>query len=76
MLRRDEFADDFLPVRHVRRGTVEVQQAADQIVGALTLQHERHFVNRVFHILFFNDRLRCRQARNGKPQWNTVGSSR
>ena len=34
VLRRNEFADDFLPVRHVGRRHVEAQQPADQFVGA------------------------------------------
>ncbi len=55
MLRRDEFADDFLPVRHVRDGRVEMQKPANQIVHALALQHQRHFVNGMVNVFFLDD---------------------
>ena len=65
MLRRDELADDFLPMRHVRRRRVEMQQAADQVVGALALEHQRHLVNRMVHVLFLDDRLDGHVAEQG-----------
>jgi len=63
--RRDDFADDFLPVRHVGGRHIEAQQPADQIVGALALEHERHFVNRMFHILLLDHRLHGDVAKHG-----------
>ena len=57
MLRGDKFADDFLPVRHVRRRRVEVQQPANEVVEPVALQHERHFVNAVVHVLLLDDRF-------------------
>jgi hypothetical protein len=57
VLRGDEFADDLLPVRHVGHGRVQMQQPADQFVHPLALQHQRHFVNAVVHVLFLDDRL-------------------
>src|SRR5207249_1662870 len=65
VLRRDEFADDFLPVRHVRRRAVEVQQAADQFVKPLALEHQGHFVNAVVHVLFLDDRFVRNVAKQG-----------
>ena len=57
MLRRDEFADDLLPMRHVRRRCVEVQQTADEIVEPVALKHERHLVNAVVNVLLLDDRF-------------------
>ena len=65
VLRRDDFADDFLPVRHVGGRHIEAQQPADQVVGALALEHERHFVNRMFHVLLLDHRLHGDVAEHG-----------
>src|SRR5215467_9880230 len=57
MFRSDELSDHVLPMRHVGGGEVEVQEAADQFVHALALEHEGNFVNGMRNILFLDDRL-------------------
>src|SRR5256885_5149984 len=57
VLRGDEFADYFLPVRHVRGRIVEAQELANQIIDAFALEHQRHFVNGMVHVLFLDDSL-------------------
>src|SRR6185312_5819308 len=65
MLRRDEFANDFLPMRHVGRAGFEMQQAADNLVHVLALEHERHFVNAVVDVLFLDDGFERDVAKEG-----------
>src|SRR5260370_15014703 len=57
MPRSDEFADDFLPMRHVGRRIIQAQQPAYEVIDALALEHERHFVNGVVDVFFFNNSL-------------------
>ena len=49
--------DDLLPVRHVCERRVEVQHAAHEIVEPLALQHQRHLINAVIHVLFLDHRF-------------------
>ena len=42
-----------------------MQQAADQVVHALALEHQRHFVNAVVHVLFLDHRLVGHVAEHG-----------
>ena len=44
---------------------VEVQQAADQVIHALALEHQRHFVNAVVHVLFLDHRFERDVAEQG-----------
>ena len=55
--RRDEFTDDLPPLGHVGRRSVEFQLAANQVVEPLTLQHQRHLVDRMLHVDFLDHRL-------------------
>ena len=52
-----QFADDLLPMSHVRRRRLKIEMPADQFVHALPLQDERHFVDRMVDVLFLDDRL-------------------
>src|SRR5581483_9857636 len=54
VLRGDEFADDFLPVAHVRSGRVEMQQPADEVIATLALEHQRDFIDAVVDVLLFD----------------------
>ena len=54
-----------LPVRHVRDRRVQMQQPADQIVHALALQHQRHFVNGMVNVLFLDDGFERHVAEHG-----------
>src|SRR5258706_7419833 len=65
MLWRDELADDLLPVRHVRRRRVQVEQAADEVVEALAVQHQRQFINGMIHVLGLDDAFERDVAEHG-----------
>ncbi len=65
MLRRDELADDFLPVRHLGWRHVQAQKVAHQVVHALTLEHERHLVNRMVHVFLLDHGLEWHVAIQG-----------
>src|SRR5215831_3150888 len=45
MLWRDEFANNFLPMRHVRGWIVEAQETANEVIDALALQHQRNLID-------------------------------
>ena len=70
VLRRNNLAQDFLPVGHVGRRSIQVQLSAHQVIHPLALQHQGHFVNAMIDILFFDDRLEGHIAkqRNFTPQ--------
>jgi len=51
----NQFAQNVLPMRHIGRRHVQPQEPADQIVRAVLLEHEGHFVNRVLDIPFLDD---------------------
>ena len=55
MLWGDQFANDFLPMRHVRRRIIEAQKIADKVIHPLALEHEGNFVNGVIDVFFFDD---------------------
>ncbi len=57
MARRQELADDFLPMRHVGRRRVQMEQPADQVIDPLALEHQRQFVNGVLDVGFLDHRL-------------------
>ncbi len=55
--RRDQLANNVLPVRHVGRRRLQVQQAANQIIQPLALEHQRHLIDRVLDVLLLDYRL-------------------
>ena len=55
--RLDEFSNNVLPMRHVGRRGVEAKLLADQFVHPLTLQHQRHLVNRMLDVDLLDHRL-------------------
>src|SRR6266850_5798394 len=65
MLRSDEFADDFLPMRHVGGWIIQAQKSANDVVDTFALEHERNFVDGVIDILFFDDSLKGDVAKQG-----------
>ena len=46
------------PVSQVRRRRVDMQQLADQVIEPLSVEHQRHLVNRVLHVPRFDDTAR------------------
>ena len=65
MLRGDEFADDFLPMGHVRGRVVQAQETANEVIDAFALKHERDFVDGVVDVFFFDDGLERDVAKKG-----------
>ena len=65
MTRRNQFANDFLPVRHAASRHVKPKEVANQIIHALALQHQGHLIDAVVHVLFFDDGFERNVAEEG-----------
>src|ERR1051325_10014651 len=65
MLRGNEFADDFLPMRHVGRRIVEPQKITNEVIDAFPLKHQRDFVNGMIHVFFFDHSFEWNVAKEG-----------
>ena len=56
-------------------GVVDLEQLADEVVQPLVMQHERHFVNRVFDVPRLDHRLAARRCKTSKASGATSASS-
>ena len=57
---------EFLPIRHVRRRGGDAEQAADGVVEALLLEHERHLVNGVIDVARLDHGVERHVAKHGE----------
>src|ERR1051325_2765437 len=60
-----DLAHNSLPLDQVARRRIEPQQPANEIVEMFALQHQRHFIDRMFDIFFFDYRFHRHVAEHG-----------
>jgi hypothetical protein len=62
----DDAFDEFSPIRQVRRFGFDAEQLTNELVEAFLMEHEGHFINRMFHVARFDDGTRRDAAKHGK----------